>query len=164
MMHKFWCGTGEVLYCFSRSSITFQGLNWAFPDCNLSSSINFQGHTGQIITYFDRNLAFLNCNSSSNLLMALKWCTKFGVWYRRGALLFFEVIHQISRSHRLKNLWFESHLNMITRPVAPIKSLRFALFLKWPVPNLKTKHTIFWLTGYRACIYCYMPRYRFQTM
>ena len=43
-------------------------------------------------------------------------------------LLFFEVIHQISWSHRLKKLtiWFQLE---ITRPVAAIKSLRFALFL-----------------------------------
>ena len=25
MMHKAWCGIGEVPYCFSRSSIKFQG-------------------------------------------------------------------------------------------------------------------------------------------
>ena len=49
-------------------------------------------------------------------------------WYRRGALLFFEVIHQISGSHRLKNWWFESSLGKITRPVAAIKSVRVALF------------------------------------
>ena len=30
-------------------------------------------------------------------------------WYRRGALLFFEVIHQIWRSHGPKNWWFESN-------------------------------------------------------
>ena len=48
--------------------------------------------------------------------------------YRRGALLFFKVIHQISRSHGLKNRWFGSNLSKITRPVTAIKSLRFALF------------------------------------
>ena len=41
----------------------------------------------------------------------------------------FKVIHQISRSHELKNLRFESNLSKITRPVAAIKSLRFTLFL-----------------------------------
>ena len=46
---------------------------------------------------------------------------------RRGALLFFKVIHQISRSCRLINRPFESNLSKITRPVAAIKSLRFAL-------------------------------------
>ena len=42
--------------------------------------------------------------------------------------MFFRVIHQISRSHGLKNRRFESNLSKITRPVAAIKSLRFALF------------------------------------
>ena len=41
---------------------------------------------------------------------------------------FWEVIHQISRSHGLKNLRFESNLSEITRPVAAVKPLRFALF------------------------------------
>ena len=49
--------------------------------------------------------------------------------HRRGALLLFLVIHQISRSHGLKNRRFESNLSKITRPVAAIKSLRFALLL-----------------------------------
>ena len=72
---------------------------------------------------------------------------------RRGALLFFKVIRQISRSHGSKNrrIWprlgvsgpllqfeFTNGYEMmhdiwiqfeITRPVAAIKSLRFALFL-----------------------------------
>ena len=48
--------------------------------------------------------------------------------YRRRALLFFGVIHQISRSHGQKNRRFESNLSKITRPVAAIKSLRFAWF------------------------------------
>ena len=38
------------------------------------------------------------------------------------------VTHQISTSHGLKNRRFESNLSKITRPVAAIKSLRFALF------------------------------------
>ena len=46
MMHKAWSGIKEVPYCFSRSSVKFQGHtaqkidkldpNWAFPDCNSS--------------------------------------------------------------------------------------------------------------------------------
>ena len=39
---------------------------------------------------------------------------------------FFYILHQISRSRRLTNRRFESSLNKITRPVAAIKSLRFA--------------------------------------
>ena len=42
----------------------------------------------------------------------------------------------MSKSHRLKNLWFESNWIQITRPVAAIKSLRFALFVpKGPIQN-----------------------------
>ena len=44
---------------------------------------------------------------------------------------FFGVIHQISRSHGLKNRRFKSNLSKITRPVAAIKSLRFALLFLW---------------------------------
>ena len=40
-------------------------------------------------------------------------------YYRRGALLFCEVIHQISWPHRLKNRQ-QSNLSKITRPVAAI--------------------------------------------
>ena len=46
----------------------------------------------------------------------------------KGALLFFKVIHLISRSYRLKNHWLESNLSEITRPVTDNQSLRFALF------------------------------------
>ena len=62
------------------------------------SSVKFQGHTAKKIVDFDLNWAFPHCNSSSNSPMAMKWYTK----YRRGALLFFKVVHQISRSHRTK--------------------------------------------------------------
>ena len=56
-------------------------------------------------------------------MMHKAWCS-----IRRGVPLFFDVIHRISRTHGLKNLWFRSNLSTITRPVAAIKSLRFALF------------------------------------
>ena len=45
------------------------------------------------------------------------------------------VIHHISRSHGLKNRWFQSNLSIITRPVAAIKSLRFALFTFFHIIN-----------------------------
>ena len=38
-----------------------------------------QGHTGQKIADFDPNWAFQDCNSSLNLAMATKWCTKLEV-------------------------------------------------------------------------------------
>ena len=40
----------------------------------------------------------------------------------------FEVIHQMSRSYGLKNRRLESNLSKITKPVAGLKSLGFALF------------------------------------
>ena len=51
-MHIAWCCLEEVPYCFSRSSVKFQGHtalkivefdpDWAFPDCN--SSLNTNGY------------------------------------------------------------------------------------------------------------------------
>ena len=46
MVHKDWSSIEEVPYCFSGSSITFQG------------------HTGQKIADFDPNRAFPDCNLS----------------------------------------------------------------------------------------------------
>ena len=61
LMGEAWCGIGEMPYCFSRSSI------------------KFQGHTGKKITDFDPNWAFPGRNSSFNSQMARKWCRKFEV-------------------------------------------------------------------------------------
>ena len=100
MMHKAWCSMEDVPYCFLRSSI------------------KFQGHMGQ------KNLPILT--------RIERFRTVTSVWIHRwiwNALLFFEVIHQISRSHGLKIDDFGSNLSKITRPVADIKSLRFALFM-----------------------------------
>ena len=58
MMHKAWCGIGEVPNCFSRSSV------------------KFQGHRAQKIIDFDPNWAFPDCNSSLNSRMVIKWCAK----------------------------------------------------------------------------------------
>ena len=60
MMHKAWCYLGEVTYCFSRSSV------------------KFQGHTATKIIDFDPNWAFADCNSGLNSVLAIKWCTKLG--------------------------------------------------------------------------------------
>ena len=58
MMHKDWCCLGEVPYCFSRSSV------------------KFQGHPANKNVDFDPNWVFPNCNSSFNSPMSTKWCTK----------------------------------------------------------------------------------------
>ena len=147
MVHKAWCCLGEVPYCFSRSSV------------------KFQGHTAKKIADFDPIWVFPDCNSSLNSPMATKWCTKLEVaqkrcpivfqghssnfkvtrdkkspiltrierfrtvtlvwihWWlwndaqslkqhRRGALLFFKVIAQISRSHGTINLRFWPELSV----------------------------------------------------
>ena len=54
MMNKAWSSIQKVPYCFSRSSI------------------KYQGHIGQKIMNFNLNWAFPDCNSSLNSLMALK--------------------------------------------------------------------------------------------
>ena len=58
IMHKAWLSKEEGPYCFSRSSV------------------KLQGHTRKKITEFDPNWVFLDCNSSLNSPMDLKWCTK----------------------------------------------------------------------------------------
>ena len=58
MMHKAWSRNEEVPYCFSRSSV------------------KFQGHTALKIVEFDSKWAFPDCNSSLNSPMAMKGCTK----------------------------------------------------------------------------------------
>ena len=60
-MHNAWSSVEEVPYCFSRSSV------------------KFQGHTALKIAEFDPDLAFPDCNSSLNSPMATKWCTKLEV-------------------------------------------------------------------------------------
>ena len=56
-----WCCLEEVPYCFSRSSV------------------KFQGHTALKIVEFDLDWAFPDCNSSLNSPMATKWCIKLEV-------------------------------------------------------------------------------------
>ena len=58
MMHRAWSSIVEVPYCFSRSSV------------------KFQGHTALKIVEFDPNWAFPDCNSSLNSPMAMKCCTR----------------------------------------------------------------------------------------
>ena len=104
----------------SRSSIKFQGhMGWKIDNFNSiwvtllgwSQLPNpsdlpcfrlydkFQGHTGQKIGNFDPNWAFLDCNSSLNSPMALKWCSKVDVVQRRCAIVFW------SHPSNLKVTW-----------------------------------------------------------
>ena len=105
------CCLEEVPYCFSRSSI------------------KFQGHTGQKITNFDSNWAFLDCNTSLNSLMAIKWCTcKAWRSVEEVPYYFFRSSIKCEDHPGPENCRFESNLINITRPVTAIKSLRLALF------------------------------------
>ena len=70
MMHKAWSSIEEVPYCFSRSSV------------------KFQGHTALKSVEFDPDCAFPDCNSSLNSPMATKWCTKLEVAQRRCPIVF----------------------------------------------------------------------------
>ena len=72
MLHKAWNSKGEMPYCFPRSSI------------------KFQGHTVQNITYFDPNWAFPDYRPVA-AFKSLRFA------------LFFKFIRQISRSHGSKN-------------------------------------------------------------
>ena len=70
MRHKAWSSIEEVPYCFSRSSV------------------KFQGHIGLKIIEFDPNWAFPDCNSSLNSLMAMKCCTKLETAKKRCPIIF----------------------------------------------------------------------------
>ena len=70
MLHKAWSSIEEVPYCFSRSSI------------------KFQGHIALKMVKFDSNLAFPDCNSSLNSPMAMKFCTKLETAKKRCPIVF----------------------------------------------------------------------------
>ena len=165
MLHNAWSSIEEVPYCFSRSSVKFQGHtalkiiefdpNWAFLDCN--SSLNspmatkccttlevawkrcptvFQGHLSNCkvtrlkkIVNFDPNYAVPDCNSSFNSPMATKWCKKLKVAKKRCPIVFrgHPSNFKVTRAEKWA-IWIQFKLSKITRRVAAIKSLRFALF------------------------------------
>ena len=70
MMHKAWSSIVEVPYCFSRSSV------------------KFQGHTVLKIVEFDPNWAFPDCNSRLKSPVVTKLCTKFEVAKKRCPIVF----------------------------------------------------------------------------
>ena len=70
MMHRARSSIVEVPYCFSRSSV------------------KFQGHTALKIIEFDPKWAFPDCNSSLNSPMAMKCCTKLEKAKERCPIVF----------------------------------------------------------------------------
>ena len=121
MLHKAWSSIEEVPYCFLK--VIRQILRTPVKKMSILTRIRYF----QTVTPVWMHQWLWN--DAKNLK-----------WHRRGALLFFGVIHQVSRSHGLKNRWFEGNLSKITRPVAAIKSLRFALLdyskIIWYYPHL----------------------------
>ena len=98
MMHKAWCGIEEV----SDFKVT-------------------QDKTLSILTRIER----FYCNSCLNSPMDLKWCTKLDVVQKKCPIVFRGHPSNCTVTQAVKSLiciQFE-----ITRPVAAIKSLRFAL-------------------------------------
>ena len=83
MMQIAWSSIIEVPYCFSRSFIKLQG-HTAKKSSNLTQIERFRTVTPVWIHWWI-------WNDTQSLM-----------WYRRRALLFFGVIHQISRSHGRK--------------------------------------------------------------
>ena len=69
-MHKAWSRIEEVPYCFSRSSV------------------KFQGHIALKIVEFDPIWAFPDCNSSLNSRIAMKCCTKLETAKKRCHIVF----------------------------------------------------------------------------
>ena len=88
MMHKAWCCLGEVPYCFWRSSV------------------KFQGHTAKKILVLTQIGRF----RTVTLVWIHPWLWN-DAWslkqHRRGVLLFFKAIRQISRSHGTINRRFD---------------------------------------------------------
>ena len=109
MMHKALSSIEEVPYCF-----------WG-------SSVKFLGYTANKIVDFDPNWAFPDCNSSLNSPMGTKWCTKVEVALKRCPIVLQGHPSNFTVT-RVKKLTIWNQFE-ITRPVAAIKSLRFALFL-----------------------------------
>ena len=70
MMHKAWSSIEEVPYCFSRSSV------------------KFQGQAALKIVEFDPDWAFPDCNSSLNSPMAMKCYTKLETAKERCPIVF----------------------------------------------------------------------------
>ena len=88
------CGIEQVLYCFSKSSI------------------KFQGHTGQKITNYDPNWAFPDCNLSLTSPMDLKWCTKLDGVYKKCPIVFRGHPSDFTTT-QAENQRFESNLRLL---------------------------------------------------
>ena len=83
MMHKAWSSIEEVPYCFQGHT-----SNCKVTRLKKSSNLTQIGHFQTVTPVW---IHWWIWNETQSLM-----------WYRRHALLFFGIIHQISRSHRRK--------------------------------------------------------------
>ena len=104
MMHKAWHSIGKVPFLFSN--VIHQISRWhGKKNCSFWPELSIS----RLQLQFDFTDAFE--------MMHRAWCSKEELAY------FFKVIHQISRSHGLKNWTLWTNLSEITRVVAAIKPL-----------------------------------------
>ena len=140
MLHKAWNSKGEVPYCFPRSSIKFQGHtgqnitdfdpNWAFPDYRLVAAFkSLRFALFKFIHQISRSHGTKNCQFLPKLSVS-------GLWLQFEFTDGFEMKHKAWLRSFVKlqghRGWLINDLNpiwvrLLTRPVAAIKSLRFAL-------------------------------------
>ena len=151
MLHKAWNSKGEILYCFSRSSIKFQGHtvqnitdfdpNWPFPDYRpVAAFKSLRFALFMVIRQISRSHGSKNCQI---------W-PKLGVSGQQLQFEFtdgYEMLHkawdskgEVPYCFPRSSIKFQGHTGQnITdfdpnwafpdyRPVAAFKSLRFALF------------------------------------
>ena len=126
MMHKAWSIMKEVPYCFSRSSVKFQGKIRDKKKSPISTRIErFRTVTPAWIPRWPWN------DAQSFML------------YGRGTLLFF-----LGHPSNFRVTWalkikpFGFNMSKIIRPVAAIKSLIFALFIQVYHAQVSIKYTL----------------------
>ena len=113
MLHKAWSSIEEVPYCFSRSSVKFQGHtalkivefdpDWGFPDCysSLNCPIVFQGHPSNFKVTRDNILpisTIIECFWTVNPVWIHQWIwndAQSWTLYRRSALWFLAATKQL---------------------------------------------------------------------
>ena len=139
MTHKAWSRIAEVRYCFSRTSIKFQGhtwtKNWVFPYCNSrlnlpmatkwctklelgweSCPIVFQGHPSNFKVKWDKKSSIFTQIGGLRTVTPVwiyQWLWNDAQSFKyvsRGVLLFCKIICQISRLHGWKIVHFDPSL------------------------------------------------------
>ena len=125
MMHKAYCCLGEVPYCFSRSSIKFRDHTAKKNRRFLTQIRCFQTVTPVWIQWWLWNDKTRD-KKSLIFTRIVRFRTVTLVWiywwlsndaqslkqHRRGVVMFFKVIHQMSRSHGTKNHQFLPKLSV----------------------------------------------------